>query len=113
MTGNLFTPLPRGKIDEVFETLVRTDGLTLERIVSRGQATPAGTWLDQDRDEWVLLASGEAGLLLDGESEVRTLRTGDYLLIPARRKHRVEWTAADKETVWLALHFVCGARSGR
>jgi cupin 2 domain-containing protein len=33
-----------------------------------------------------------------------TLTAGDYLLIPARTRHRVEWTALDKETLWLAVH---------
>ena len=87
------------------ETLVQTGSFKLERIVSSGQATPPGEWFDQDRDEWVALLSGSAGLLFEGEDHPRPLRPGDYLLIPAHVRHRVEWTEPGTETVWLALHF--------
>ena len=33
------------------------------------------------------------------------MRAGDYLNIPARRRHRVEWTAPDGPTVWLAVFY--------
>ena len=78
--------------------------MRLERIVSHGQATPPGEWFDRDRDDWVVLLRGGAGLLFEGESESQVLRPGDYLLIPAHARHRVEWTASDEPTVWLALH---------
>jgi cupin 2 domain-containing protein len=29
---------------------------------------------------------------------------GDYLHIPAHLRHRVEWTAENEVTVWLAVH---------
>ncbi len=32
------------------------------------------------------------------------MRPGDYVLIPARKRHRVEWTDPGQKTVWLALH---------
>ena len=85
--------------------LVRTPHLRLERIVSIGHATPAGHWHDQDRDEWVLLLRGSAGLRFEGDAAAVTLRPGDHVLIPAHRRHRVEWTDAAEPTVWLALHF--------
>ena len=91
--------------EETFEPLLEHPGLRLERIVSFGQATPPGEWYDQERDEWVILFKGKAGLLFEGESEVRVLKPGDYLLIPGHCRHRVEWTAAGEPTVWLALHF--------
>ena len=49
------------------------------------------------------------GVVLEGETEVRVLRPGDYLLIPAHCRHRVEWTDPEQKTVWLALHFRVGA----
>lgn len=106
--ANIFEHLPEDSTIEVFESLIETADVRLERIISQGQATPTGEWLDQDRDEWVILLKGGAGLLMEGESQPRTLKPGDYLHLPARRKHRVEWTLADAETVWLALHFVAG-----
>lgn len=79
-------------------------GARIERIVSPGQASPPGFWYDQEQVEWVVLLSGSAGLLLEGESEPRVLRPGDYVEIPARQKHRVEWTDPKEATVWLTVH---------
>ncbi len=106
MTGvdNLFRGRPPGPLpDELFQDLLKRPGLRLERILSTGQSTPPGEWLDQPWDEWVLLLAGRAGLTLEGETP-KTLEPGDHLLIPARRRHRVEWTLADGPTLWLALH---------
>lgn len=88
---------------ERFDELWRTRAFHLERIVSTGQATPPGTWYDQTSDEWVLVVQGRATLRLENEPDPRILGPGDYLLIPARVRHRVEWTQADPPTVWLAL----------
>lgn len=103
--SNLFADLPDGKGAEAVTRLAEGGAFRLERIVSTGQATPPGDWYDQDDDEWVILLAGEAGLLIEGEAAPHTLRPGDFLLLPAHKRHRVEWTAADRETVWLALHF--------
>lgn len=103
--GNLFAGLPGRLPDEVFEKLAEGDGVTVERIVSTGQSTPAGDWLIGDRHEWVALLTGAARLLFEGESAPRPLAPGDWLLIPAGTRHRVEWTAADEPTVWLAVHY--------
>ncbi len=102
---NLFTDLQAPCSEEIFETLLETGGFSLERIVSTGQSTPAGQWYDQDRDEWVILLSGGAGLFFEGEDEVKVMRPGDYAFIPAHRRHRVEWTDRRVPTVWLALHY--------
>lgn len=102
---NLFAASSDHSDQERFETLLQTNGFRLELIISTGQATPPGQWYDQDRSEWVMLVSGSAGLIFEGETAVLALRPGDHLLIPARRKHRVEWTSPDEPTVWLALHF--------
>ena len=102
--GNLFENLPAAAKEEEFTTLAEFRGARIERIVSTGQASPPGFWYDQEQAEWVLLLSGGAGLLLEGESEPRVLRPGDYVEIPARKKHRVEWTDAVEPTVWLAVH---------
>ncbi|MBA3313546.1 MAG: hypothetical protein M3552_03270 [Planctomycetota bacterium] len=91
--------------DEVFDTLIEKEAFKLERIVSRGHTTPVGQWYDQDRDEWVALLSGSATLRFEQPDEVVTLASGDWLVIPAHRRHRVEETARDRETVWVAVHF--------
>lgn len=102
--GNLLAVLPRAGSTEAFEQLLARPGLRIERIVSHGQATPDGEWYDQAWDEWVLLVSGGAGLLVEGEAAPRTLGPGDYLLLPAHCRHRVAWTDPGRATVWLAVH---------
>ena len=100
---NLLDGLPSGGEDEAFEDLLVRPGIRLKRIVSTGQSTPPGQWLQEEEDEWVLLLSGSAGLTLEGEPAL-TLKPGDHLLIPAHRRHRLDWTALDEPTVWLAAH---------
>ena len=104
-SGNILAELPDARGGEVFETLVERCGVRLERIVSHGQATPDGEWFDQEWDEWVLVLSGRAGLLIEGEAEPHLLGPGDYLDLPARCRHRVAWTDPGGPTVWLAVHW--------
>jgi len=103
--GNIFSKIPDLVKDEIFETLLKTDHLELERIISSGQATPAGKWLEQQINEWVILLKGSAGLLFEGEKEMLVLHPGDYVHILAHQRHRVEWTDKDQKTVWLGLHY--------
>ena len=102
---NLFAAIPSEIPAEIFQVLLQTNNFRLERIVSAGQATAPGDWYDQDTHEWVVLLAGGAGLHFEDESEPRVLRPGDHLLIPAHRRHRVEWTDPTQPTVWLALHY--------
>lgn len=104
-TNNLYRQLPRDRTQENFETLLQTEGLRLERIVSFGQAGPPGEWSDQERGEWVVVLTGAARVLFDGEPQPHALGPGDWLHIPAHRRHRVEWTAPGEPTIWLALHY--------
>lgn len=108
--GNLFDGIPAAFPEELSETLLATEELRLERLLSAGHATPPGQWYDQEQAEWVVLLRGSAGLSLAGEPEMVVLQPGDYLLIPAHRRHRVEWTDPREKTVWLALHF--GPKTG-
>lgn len=104
MSGNLFD-VPASRPDERFDVLLETAGMRLERIVSTGQATPPGEWLDQDRDEWVVVLLGRAALRFEDEREARVMRAGDHVVIRAHRRHRVEWTDTREPTIWLALHY--------
>jgi len=102
---NLFEAIPLKVTGEFIQVLLATGNFRLERIVSSGQATPSGEWYEQDTHEWVALLSGGAGLRFEDEAEPRVLSPGDHLLIPAHRRHRVEWTDPETPTVWLALHY--------
>jgi cupin 2 domain-containing protein len=104
--ANLFAELPPELTEELFETLAGSASVKVERIVSPpGSATPAGSWYDQELDEWVVLLRGRAVLQIEGEPRPVELGPGDHLLLPAHLRHRVAWTAEDEVTVWLAVHF--------
>lgn len=101
---NLFSNIPKDLPDELFETLVKTDTVDIQRIVSRGHTTPGEDWYDQDKSEFVVLLKGAARLeFRDGR--LATLGPGDWLRIPAHEQHRVTWTDENAETVWLAVHY--------
>jgi len=105
MTGNLFAALPATLPEELVETLCRSGPLRIERIVSRGHASPPGFWYDQADHEFVLLVSGRARLAFaDGRPPVE-LAPGDWLEIKAHVRHRVDWTDPEQDTVWLAVHY--------
>jgi cupin 2 domain-containing protein len=103
--GNIFEHVPDRLAEEQLTELLIAPGLRIERIVSTGQASPAGFWYDQDHAEWVLVIVGSAGLLIEGELEPRVLGRGDHVLIPARVRHRVAWTDPGQPTIWLAIHY--------
>ena len=103
--GNIFSNIPKHIPQEIFEEIITAENIKIERIISKGHATPDDKWYDQDKNEWVILLKGSAGLLFEGEGNPTTLHPGDYILIPAHMKHRVEWTDETEETIWLAIHF--------
>jgi len=103
-TKNFFKQIPADLPEELFDTILSSDSFRLERIISKGHATPKGQWYNQQDNEWVMLLKGSAGLRIEGQ-DIITMQQGDFILLPAGLKHRVEWTAPDTETIWLALHF--------
>ena len=100
--NNIFDDIPNELPQELFTQLLQQDKLKIERIVSKGHATPAGEWYNQTQDEWVLLLQGQA--ILAYEQHSISLIAGDIVFIPAHTKHRVEWTAPDILTIWLVIH---------
>lgn len=88
---------------EKFEPIVSGKNIQIERIISTGQTTPSGQWYDQTTDEWVILLQGEAELAYVDNTRIK-LKAGDYLLIPAHTKHRVEYTSVEPACIWLAVH---------
>lgn len=104
-SGNLYDGLPTTLDAELFTKLLTGRSFKLERIVSTGHATPDGEWYDQDQAEWVAVLKGSASLRFENDPKLRTLREGDYLLIPPHARHRVEATDPYRPTVWLTVHF--------
>ena len=88
---------------EVFENILCRDDIVIERIISSGQKTPEKKWLQQDKDEWVILLQGCSELSFENERSV-TLKSGDYIFIPSNLKHRVERTSTEPVCIWLAVH---------
>ena len=103
MTTNLFTGLPANFPDELLTTLLKAANIRIERIVSHGHVSPDGFWYDQDEHEWVIVLKGAAALRF--EDSVVELKPGDFVNIPAHKKHRVEWTTPEEATIWLAVFY--------
>jgi cupin 2 domain-containing protein len=102
---NLFCDIPSELKEERVESLVAGRGVRIEKIVSRGHASPEGFWYDQEQHEWVVLLAGSAAIAFEDREDVVSLLPGDCLEIPAHARHRVEWTDADRETIWLAVFY--------
>ena len=88
---------------EKFEQIAFGNNIQIERIISTGQTTTSGQWYDQELDEWVILLQGEAELAYADNTRIK-LKAGNYLLIPAHTKHRVEYTSIEPPCIWLAVY---------
>ena len=103
--NNIFKEIPNHFKEEIIEPLLTAKNFKIERIVSRDHCSPKDFWYDQENDEWVLVIKGQATLLFEDQKESVELHEGDYINIPAHRKHRVTWTNPKQETIWLAIHY--------
>jgi len=102
--GNIFE-LEEIKSDgeESFETLLESENLLMEKIITHGKLKSPGKWYDQKKDEWVMLIQGKATLEFPEDEHIELIK-GDYLMIPANVKHRVLKTSKKPDCIWLALH---------
>ena len=101
---NLFNDIPEKSDQEFLDILLQKDSIKVERIVSRGHSSPENFWYDQDKNEFVLLISGYAGLIFDDGTKIN-LKPGDYLIIPAHKKHRIEFTDPIEKSIWLTIYY--------
>ena len=102
--SNLFDDLPATLPNELVTILAQNQHIRIERIVSIGHTSPEGFWYDQVEHEWVVVLKGEARLAFE-DGETVQMKPGDYVLIPAHRRHRIEWTIQNEPTVWLAMFY--------
>jgi cupin 2 domain-containing protein len=102
---NLFADLPTTLPDELTDRLVDVASVRIERIVSQGQSSPNDFWYDQEEIEWVIVLRGAARLQFAGDDVVLEMKAGDFVEIPAHRRHRVQWTSPNEVTVWLAVFY--------
>lgn len=103
ISGNIFSdnqisPAEPEKFSEIFNGTIR-----IEKILSCGHTTEEGKWYDQQEDEWVVLLSGNA-ILEFADNSTLDMKSGDYLFIPAHKKHRVTFTSNEPACLWLAVH---------
>lgn len=102
---NINENIPFSVPEEIVDELIDSDNIRIHRIVSKGQSSPSDFWYDQDDSEWVIVIKGRAKLkFMDGDDLVE-LKEGDYLNIPPHKKHRVEWTDPESETIWVAVFY--------
>lgn len=100
---NIFDDLPQQLPKEVVQTLIQAADVRIERIISRGHASAPDFWYDQPQHEWVIVLKGAARIeFADGMVE---MKPGDFLNIPAFKKHRVDWTTPHEPTVWLGVRY--------
>lgn len=102
--ANIFESIPDQLDQEFFDVLTEKDNVRIERIISKGHTSPKTGWYDQQQDEWVIVLKGAAIIVFEDGQEVQ-LGVGNHLNIPAHTRHKVKWTQADVETVWLAVHY--------
>jgi cupin 2 domain-containing protein len=101
----LFDDLPADLPVELVQTLLDAGTVRIERIVSLGHTSAPGFWYDQSEHEWVVLLRGAARLRFEDDDQTLEMTAGSFVNIPARRRHRVEWTDPRQHTVWLAIHY--------
>lgn len=101
---NIYNRLPIDLNNEIIEIIMDSGKCRIERIFSYGHKSPDNFWYDQVENEWVILLKGKAKLKFDDE-EILEMGTGDYINIPAHKKHKVVWTSPDEETIWLAVFY--------
>jgi len=102
---NIFNNIPQTISEDVFENLLESKTVRIERIISNGQSSAAGFWYDQNENEWVVVLKGKAKILFKKENREVILETGNYINIPSHEKHRVEWTDPNEITIWLAIFY--------
>jgi len=104
---NIFKDIPEELPEEFLEKISGKDSVTprIERIISRGHASPPDFWYDQENNEFVILLKGKAGLRIKDQDKILEMTSGDYIDIPAHTLHRIEWTSSNEDTIWLSVHY--------
>lgn len=102
---NLLSAIPEELSEEIFEDIVSSQGVRIERILSKGHSSPEQGWYDQPENEWVIVLEGSGKLVFESGEEV-LLHKGDSINIPKHTKHQVAWTDPDNVTVWLAVFYL-------
>jgi len=101
---NIFNDIPEQIPEEITDILVNSNGVRIERIVSKSHKSEPNFWYDQTENEWVIVLKGTAKLKFKLDNKILHLTEGDFVNIKAHEKHQVEWTSA--EVIWLAVFYL-------
>ncbi len=96
--SSIFNNANPPKEGESFETLLQNKNVTIKRIISSSKIDQE--IMIQDEDEWFILISGAATLMIEGKKV--TLKSGDYCTVPRKTPHRL--IEVKEGTIWLAVH---------
>lgn len=102
---NIYADIPAELPEELTEEFFANGNIQIGRIVSRGHKSPPDYWYDQDQDEFVLLVRGEARVFFEDPDENIELTPGDWIIIPAHRRHRLIQTSEESDTIWLCMFY--------
>jgi cupin 2 domain-containing protein len=97
---NLFKPDQAEGQGERFDTLLKHNNVTIERILSPPKAV--SDMAAQAHDEWICILQGSARLEIG--DQIYQLHRGDQMMIPANTPHRVLTTSHRPHCLWLAVH---------
>lgn len=103
--NNIFNIEELSGTKESFTSLFSNKNILIEKIVSFGQVTNDNEWLEQEKNEWVVLLQGEAEIQFEKDNNKLLMKKGDYILIPSHCRHGVNYTSIDPPCIWLAIHF--------
>ncbi len=87
-------------MEEIFSNLLSYKNVKINKIIS-----PPNFVSDefiQDEDEWVILLQGSG--ILEINHKTTNLVKDSHIFIPAKTPHKIISTAANIETIWLAIH---------
>lgn len=89
---------------EIFEEIANGSSFRMERIISPHMPNGASKWYEQEEHELVILLQGVAKIEYEN-SDIITLKQGDYITIKPMNKHRVYYTSKEPLAIWLTIHY--------
>ncbi len=101
---NFFDDIPIKFKDELIDIIAKSDTIRIERIISDNHSSPKNFWYDQDENEFFIVLKGEGIIEFENGDKIK-LKEGDYMVIPAHLKHRVDKTSEKEKTIWLAVFY--------
>jgi cupin 2 domain-containing protein len=105
MADNIFRAASTDSV--LIETLLESESIKVQRVISRGQAFKASSFGSQPQrdNKFLLLLRGQVALESVDEERRGILTAGSYLVTTPNDGSRVDWTSQEEESIWLVIHF--------